>query len=80
MQLGEASWVAMTMMNGNLRVVVLVLELLSEKCVENGRESFFLGFFWTEKADSFEYHHECEKDNLFSARRTNNGVILLDSR
>ena len=43
-------------------------------------ESDFFVFFWTEKADSFEYHHECEKDNLFSARPTNNGVILLDSR
>ena len=41
-------------------------------------ESDFFCFFWMEKADSFEYHHECEKDNLFSARRTNNGVILLD--
>ena len=33
-QLGEASWVAM--MNGSLSVVVL--ELLSEKFVENGRD------------------------------------------
>ena len=38
----------------------------------------FLFFFRMEKADSFEYHHECEKDNLFSVPRTNITGSLLD--
>ena len=38
----------------------------------------FFCFFLMEKADSFEYHHECEKDNLFSVPRTNITGSLLD--
>ena len=41
-------------------------------------ESDFLFFSWMEKADSFEYHHACEKDNLFSVPRTNITGSLLD--
>ena len=42
-------------------------------------ESDFFVFFWMEKADSFEYHHECEKDKLFSVRRTDIMGSLLDT-
>ena len=41
-----------------------------------GGTVFFV--FFKEKADSFEYRHECEKDNLFSVPRTNITGSLLD--